>query len=129
MALGGCGDVHVSSGGDADRGEINCSPPSGVQTLKQFADQVCDHKQPALPIPPAADINEILSMLGSVDSQASADESVTGAMSVCVSLLGGASPAEIVPQAQRWFGDGDGKLSSSESSRIVGLIGSQGWCE
>lgn len=129
-ATGGCGLLDGAGFGDEEDYPA-CVPPKGVQTVEEYAKQVCRDDNPPLFQDPTADQNnEILSMIDKFDLKWSFDLNRFGpaTLSVCISLYGDATPAEIAPHAAEWFGRDDHKLSLEQSRSVVDLIQKQGWC-
>ncbi|MEO6471532.1 MAG: hypothetical protein ABIR57_06555 [Aeromicrobium sp.] len=121
----GCGVVDA---GTSDA--IHCIPPKGVQTIEEYTNQVCEERPEPLPAPSLVQQNEIISKLQRFGQKPGTmvDRSDGAIMSVCVSLLGGASAVEIAPHAAKWFSRGKDRLSVAQSRSIVDLIETQGWC-
>ncbi|MDQ3157103.1 MAG: hypothetical protein M3Q98_10325 [Actinomycetota bacterium] len=126
LTAAGC--VHFE---DATSDGANCSPPTGVQTIEKYSKQVCEGERPErLPVASMAQLNEIISRIQRLWPELGIDPDRFGqaVMSVCVSLLGDASRADIAPHAAEWFSGGKGSLSLAQSKSIVDLIETQGWC-
>lgn len=129
LTVGGCGLSDGTGFGD----EPDCGPPpKGVQTIDENTKlPLCEGESPDPPSAPSvAESNEIISKIEGFGRKPGIEMDRFGwaMMSVCASLAGDASPAEIAPHAAKWFGRGDDNLSVAQSRSIVDLIETQGWC-
>lgn len=127
LTAGGCGLSDGAGFGDENDGD--CDPPKSVQTVDEPV--VClDGHLETMPVPSDAQYNEIIRTIEGFGpkSRIDPDRFAVAPMNVCVSLLRGASPAEIAPDAAEWFGSGRDKLTAAQAERIVDLVKTQGWC-
>lgn len=125
LTAGGCGLSDGAGFGDENDGDCISS--------KRVPDEpvVClEGRLVTMPVPSDAEYNEIIKTIEGFGpkSRIDTDTFAVAPLNVCESLLRGASPAEIAPDAAEWFGSKDDNLTATQAEKIVDLIKTQGWC-
>lgn len=130
LLCGGCSVEHVDFG----KKPVDCSIVQGVQSIEEFNSMECtpSSRLAALndyPMPSAAEENELWLLRSEqpngVDDAHRLSQAI---LSVCISILGGASDEEIADEGRVWFGAED-EVPVEEVATIARAIRAQGWCE